>query len=180
MLRIVAITLSPESNLHNVKMFACGGEAAKTAMGANAMISLTILAAATSLAAQPAPAHCPGDNTLEINACLAGQLEAADTRLGRYVAAARTRVQRDAKESDDAGGPRTLADFDKGEKLWSAYREAACGAVYDAWSGGTIRGAMELTCELALTRAHTHDVWSEWLTYMDSTPPILPEPAPKN
>ena len=41
---------------------------------------------------------------------------------------------------------------------------------------GTIRGTMELNCEIFLTR---QACWSEWLTYMDDTPPILPEP-PKN
>ena len=69
-----------------------------------------------------------------------------------------------------------LVDFDKAETLWTSYREAECGAVYDYWRAGTIRTSMELTCEIDLTQRHTHTVWSEWLTYMDSTPPILPEP----
>jgi hypothetical protein len=34
----------------------------------------------------------------------------------------------------------------------------------------------DLSCQIKLTQLHTHTIWLEWLTYMDSTPPILPEP----
>ncbi len=72
---------------------------------------------------------------------------------------------------------KALAEFDKAQTAWIAYRDAECGAIYDYWSSGTIRNTIALTCEIDLTRRHTHTVWSEWLTYMDSTPPILPEPS---
>jgi uncharacterized protein YecT (DUF1311 family) len=140
------------------------------------MISLAILAAATSVAAAPAP--CPGDTTRDIEACLGQQFDAANATLARYVAAARTRIAGDMKDEGPDSAP-TLADFDKAETQWSAYRKAECGAIYDEWMAGTIRGTMELNCEIFLTRQHTYVVWSEWLTYMDDTPPILPEP-PKN
>ena len=140
------------------------------------MIALAILAAATSLAATRAPPPCPGDSTPEINACLGQQLDAANSDLGRYVTAARRRLKSEAQGGDGHAAAMALADFDRAEQAWTAYLKAECGAVYDYWSDGTIRTSMELTCEIDLTRRHTHTVWSEWLTYMDSTPPILPEP----
>ena len=39
-----------------------------------------------------------------------------------------------------------------------------------------VRWAAYLGCKIALTQARTHWLWRNWLTYMDSTPPILPEP----
>ena len=140
-----------------------------------------VLAAAAALAATPTAAtsppepNCPGESTIEISDCLSGRLAKADAELARYLAAVRKRLQSDA--ADDAGAAKALAALDKVQAAWKAYREADCGALYDYWSAGTIRNTMSLTCEIDLTRARTHTVWSEYLTYMDSTPPILPEPS---
>ena len=140
------------------------------------MIGIALLAAA-SVAAAPAaapPARCPGENTIEINECQAAKLAKAEAELKRYLAAARKRLQSDA--ADDAGAAKALAGFDRIQTAWVAYRDGECGALYDYWSSGTIRTSIELTCEIDLTRQRTHTVWSLWLTYMDSTPPMLPEP----
>ncbi len=138
------------------------------------MIAIAVLATITALAAAPPP-KCPGDNTIEINDCMSATLTKAQGDLDRYLAAARKRLKSEA--ADDAGSAAALADLDKVQAAWVAYSKSDCDAVYDAWSAGTIRTAMALTCEIDLTRQRTHTVWSEWLTYMDSTPPILPEPS---
>jgi uncharacterized protein YecT (DUF1311 family) len=137
------------------------------------MIAIAVLATITALAA--APPKCPGDNTIEINDCMSATLTKAQSDLDRYLAAARKRLKSEA--ADDAGSAAALADLDRVQAAWVAYSKSDCDAVYDAWSAGTIRTAMALTCEIDLTRQRTHTVWSEWLTYMDSTPPILPEPS---
>ena len=140
------------------------------------MSVIVVLAAAASMAAAPAPGpKCPGESTIEINDCQSATLATAEADLQRYLAAARKRLQSDA--ADDAGVAKALAQFDKVQSAWTAYRAAECDALYDYWSGGTIRTTIELTCEIDLTRARTHTVWSDWLTYMDSTPPVLPEPS---
>jgi uncharacterized protein YecT (DUF1311 family) len=141
------------------------------------MITIAVLAAAAGLAAPPpmAATKCPGETTLEINDCMSAELAKAEDDLKRYLAAARRRLKSEATDNPDA--LTALADLDKTETTWAAYREAECDAVYDYWKSGTIRGAMALTCEIDLTRRRTHTVWNEWLTYMDSTPPILPEPS---
>ena len=146
------------------------------------MIIITVLAAAASLAAAPPPdaasgpaPKCPGEATVEINDCQSAVLAKAEAEQKRYLAAARQRIT--AAAADDAGAAKALAQFDKVQAAWAAYREADCGALYDYWSAGTIRGTIALTCQIDLTRARTHTVWSEYLTYMDSTPPDLPEPS---
>jgi uncharacterized protein YecT (DUF1311 family) len=68
--------------------------------------------------------------------------------------------------------------FDAAEAAWSQYRDAACSAVYDYYSAGTIRGIKSLKCRMIKTQEHTHTIWSDWLRYEDDTPPILPEPPP--
>ena len=139
------------------------------------MIGIIVMAAA-SVAVAPAP-KCPGDTTLQINDCRRAELTAAEQDLARYLAAARQRLTSEA--ADDEGAKAALADLNKTETVWEAYRRAQCDAVYDYWQSGTIRTVMALTCEVDLTRQHTHAVWSAWLSYMDSTPPILPEPSTK-
>ncbi|MBS0333537.1 MAG: DUF1311 domain-containing protein [Proteobacteria bacterium] len=139
------------------------------------------LALAGALATAPPPprdgAGCDG-NTLQIDACLAALSETVDQEHLRYVAAARARLKHDAAaDPADPGAAKAVGGFEASEAAWLAYRKAECGAVYDNWSGGTIRGAMYSACSLRLTRLRTHTVWLNWLTYPDSTPPVLPEPA---
>ncbi|HEY1425941.1 MAG TPA: lysozyme inhibitor LprI family protein [Caulobacteraceae bacterium] len=140
---------------------------------------IAVLAGAASLAAAPAadaPAsRCPGESTIEINDCQSAVLAKAEDELKRYLDEARKRLKSEA--ADDAGAAKALSAFDKVQAAWIAYRAADCDALYDYWSAGTIRNTIALTCEIDLTRARTHTVWSEYLTYMDSTPPLLPEPS---
>ena len=142
------------------------------------MVAIVALAAGAALAAASpstaAPPHCPGDNTVEIDACMAADLAKAERQLDRYLAAARQRLKADAADSPDAAT--ALVGLDKAQTAWKAYRKSECDSVYVYWQAGTIRGAMALTCQIDLTLARTHEVWSQWLTFMDSTPPILPEP----
>ena len=62
------------------------------------------------------------------------------------------------------------------QKSWQTYMTAHCDSVYTQWRDGSIRGLMALSCKTKLTKQRTHEVWENFLTYMDSTPPVLPEP----
>ena len=64
----------------------------------------------------------------------------------------------------------------KAQTKWVAYEDAECSAVYQKWVDGTIRGLMGGSCSIKLIKRRTHDIWEEYLTYMDSSKPILPEP----
>ena len=136
---------------------------------------LALAAAAAVQAASPAP--CPRTGTtLDINQFLIAEAASADAERVRYFQAAQTRLKQEAQPSDAAAAAMP-AEIGKVEAAWTAYLDLECGAVLDYWSAGTIRVMMEESCYIDLTRQHTHTLWSEWLTYMDSTPPILPEPS---
>ncbi len=129
---------------------------------------LSILAAFLGQQARAAVPLCPGLTTPEVEACLQSKLDHIDAELQRYTDAAVDRI----KQEDPS---EVLASFHEGETAWTKYRDAECGAVYDYWSRGTVRGAMSIVCATHLTEARTHEVWFNWLTYVDSTPPLLPE-----
>lgn len=112
---------------------------------------------------------CAGSNTPEVERCLAADLARADAELNRYYRAAVERLTRERETT-------TLAKLRASERAWVTYRDAECDAVYDWWVKGTIRGAMALGCRIRLTKGRTMVVWQNWLTYADSTPPILSRP----
>ena len=128
------------------------------------MLSSLLLAA---VASNVAP--CPGTSTLQVNACLDARLKASDADLNQYFQAALKRI---GKES----GSGTARRFTQAERSWLRFRDAECGSVFDYWRGGTIRVSMELDCRIRLTRLRTYTIWRDWLTYPDSTPPVLPRP----
>ena len=135
------------------------------------MLILFVMALA---AAAPPPAKadpCKGSTTPDVNACLSLSLDRSKARLGKYIEAA---LQRYGENS----GSSVRLGIQAAQDAFEAYRSIECAAVYENWKDGTIRGAMSLSCETRLTDARTHDIWQDWLQYMDSTPPVLPEPTP--
>jgi len=142
------------------------------------MIGL-VFAVASTLATEGVlpPKDCYQGSTLAVNACLQAEAEGADEMLAQYLEAARVRLKHEAKDSPcDTTSATALAGLDKAEAAWVTYRKAECDAVYDWWSSGSVRGAMLEGCWIRLTKLHTHTLWREWLTFVDNTPPILPEP----
>ncbi|MEZ8411712.1 lysozyme inhibitor LprI family protein [Vibrio splendidus] len=106
-------------------------------------------------------------NTIEINQCAAIELESAQAELDKYLAASFEHNDYDAE---------LVASIKKAQESWQAYMSAHCSSVYTQWRDGSIRGLMALSCKTTLTKQRTHEVWANFLTYMDSTPPVLPEP----
>lgn len=102
-----------------------------------------------------------------MNVCATQEVDAANVRLEQYLAKAKE------KYSDDNA---VLKLIESGQLAWLAYRNAQCESVHDIWSGGTIRGVMSSSCRLQLTTERTRTIWADYLTYMDSIPPLLPEP----
>ncbi len=111
---------------------------------------------------------CDG-TTVAINDCLGDVSDRAKLRQARYLEAALG-----SNDNDSA-----LADqIRESDIAFNLYRDRECLAVYEAWKEGSIRNAMTLRCLIRLTDQRTHDIWRNWLTYQDSSDPILPEPAP--
>lgn len=107
--------------------------------------------------------------TLEMNECHSGLLEQADLRRSEYLRAALERH----KDRPDLTAKITASDA-----AFTTYRDNSCGAVYEKWKDGSIRGIMSLTCRIDMTDKRTKTIWENWLTYADSTPALLPEPEP--
>ncbi|UYY76163.1 lysozyme inhibitor LprI family protein [Sphingomonas sp. R1] len=129
---------------------------------------MSLLLLVLALAAPAAPC-ADAKTTVDMNLCLARGSNAAEVEMNRYLVAARKRAAAD--------GLAVTKAFDEAQGRWIAWRKGECDAVYAHWQGGTIRNAALLTCRIALTEARTRQLWKTWLTYPDSTPPILPEPA---
>jgi uncharacterized protein YecT (DUF1311 family) len=127
------------------------------------MLSLLLAAAAVSSAAP-----CQGTTTIEVNACLNARLKQSDTVLNRYYDTALSLIRR-------GGGNKAAQKFVKAERSWLAYRDSECKSVFDRY-GGTIRVSVDLDCRIRLTTLRTYAIWRDWLTYPDSTAPLLPRP----
>ena len=115
---------------------------------------------------QASSLQCDG-NTLEIQACMGKKLDEANALLARYLAAAQARINRDFGSKPELKAT---------QAAWSRYRDLECGDVFDLWAQGTYRTLTSSECTLRLTQQRTHEVWRAYLTYQDSTPPVLPEP----
>jgi uncharacterized protein YecT (DUF1311 family) len=109
--------------------------------------------------------------TVAVNACLANKLKQANDQLDRYLQAALHKYASGQERAVRLG-------IEASQKAFEAYRSIECRTVFEDWKDGTIRGSMELGCEIGMTDDRTHDIWRHWLEYIDSTPPILPEPKP--
>lgn len=118
--------------------------------------------------------------TLDIVECMTKQVEQAQAIQDKYVAAAKRRLESYAAEATEGSEKRWATEavqlFEESQKEWVIFRDKQCGAIYTHWAGGTIRSIMERECRLRLIRRRTHDIWTDYLRYLDSTPPLLPEP----
>lgn len=104
---------------------------------------------------------------IESAECRAGQLNDEEKKQKQYFDAAVKRAalfDLDVKHLNDE------------QLAWAKYRETLCGNVYLMWGQGTARYQMAALCDLKLTRERTYDLWRSYLTYLDSTPPVLPDP----
>jgi uncharacterized protein YecT (DUF1311 family) len=134
------------------------------------------------VAAMQSPDHLPPDctqaaNTPEINACATRDLGRETARMERYLTVARrTADNLNGANAEDGARSSQRAHLDNAQLVWSAYADIVCGAVYEKWARGSVRTAAALRCRIDMTRERTHVIWRNYLVYVDSTPPVLPEP----
>ncbi|MDA0130644.1 DUF1311 domain-containing protein [Vibrio sp. MarTm2] len=132
------------------------------------ILALSCLVSFTSIAGENAPIDCDNAiNTLQINQCASIELESAKEDLSKYL---------DASFEHNSYDPELVKAIKVAQADWQAYMSSHCDSVYTQWRDGTIRGVMAISCKTKLTKQRTHEVWENFLTYMDSTPPELPEP----
>jgi uncharacterized protein YecT (DUF1311 family) len=106
-------------------------------------------------------------NTVEEAKCMAAEVDKADKTLQEYLEAAKDRIS-----SDKSIG----LQLDAAQDAWSRYRTMHCGDVYRYWAQGTYRYRASAQCQIDLAHSRTHDIWAAYLTFVDSTPAVLPEP----
>jgi len=124
------------------------------------------------------PADCSkAMTTPEINACGQLDLQRETARMERYLTAANARARALDDVADVPDRSHQQVYLQNAQKAWEAYEAIVCDGVYDDWKGGTIRTVMYLGCKVEMTRERTRVIWRDYLTYADSTPPILPEPV---
>lgn len=107
-------------------------------------------------------------NTVEDTKCMSAEIDKADKTLREYLDAAKERISRDKI---------TGLNLDATQAEWSRYRTLHCGDVYQFWADGTYRYRASAQCQIDLARTRTHDIWAAYLTFVDSTPALLPEPG---
>lgn len=131
---------------------------------------LSLFALAMVAAGSPAqPKACSGDTTPEVNACLGSEYSQADMFLNKYYKAA-------IQQAKTYKGGNTVKDLINAQRAWIKYRDSECHAAADKYRGGTIASSMETSCLIRTTRIRTYLIWRNWLTFVDSTPPLLPRP----
>lgn len=105
--------------------------------------------------------------TIDINYCAGVDLRNSELEMATYLTKSKEHNSYDSE---------LIKSIDIAQKSWSLYAEAHCDSIYTMWREGTIRGVMHLSCKTKITKLRTHEIWENFLTYMDSTPPVLPEP----
>jgi len=106
-------------------------------------------------------------STPQINYCAGIELEKAENEMNAYLAKSKEHNSHDLE---------LIKSIDLAQKAWLLYANAHCDSVYTQWRDGTISGLMSLSCQTKVTKQRTHEIWANFLTYMDSTPPVLSEP----
>jgi uncharacterized protein YecT (DUF1311 family) len=121
-----------------------------------------------SLAASPEPNCETPTTTADVNVCRGREIDKSRAELHRYLEAAKVRMRKEE--------PQALTALEDAQNAWVSYSDKHCSAVYARWRGGTIRGPASAQCMIDLAKQRTYQIWVDYLTYPDRTPPILPEP----
>ena len=112
--------------------------------------------------------ECQNANTTyEIGACMAEKLEQQEVEMQHYLAESRARYTDDEL---------IVESIEKAQQSWLSYRQEQCGSIYNIWRDGTIRSIMGLSCSIRMTKLRTHQIWHSYLTSMENSSPLLPEP----
>lgn len=130
-------------------------------MKRGSIASLLLVTAVSANASEYQRCYNAG-NTIEVNACLSDVLKKEDAKLNwtyRHVLGA---LKQSAASGSDAYADARVGLI-KAQKLWIQYRDVDCGAVYEAWREGSIRGTKQVVCEIEKTMHRTKELAREWI-----------------
>jgi uncharacterized protein YecT (DUF1311 family) len=128
-----------------------------------------LLVACVSYGADPKPNCESPTTTYDFNVCPDRAFLRAESDLTKYLEAAKAVVAKDAQ---------TLEALISAQDAWKTYSTAHCNSVYSFWRDGTIRNQKHSRCAIATMQQRTHELWAQFLTHVDRSPPVLPEPSP--
>ena len=135
---------------------------------------ILIIVIAFSLSLLNSPIHASQNNqcdnpvkSFEVNTCLNVEAQKASQQLEQYYQASLGRFKEDEV---------IVKSLTESRTAWEQYLKSQCSAVWDLWRHGSIRNSEYTRCTIALTKQRTHFLWHTYLTFADSTPPLLPEP----
>jgi uncharacterized protein YecT (DUF1311 family) len=118
-----------------------------------------LLAVSPALASNVDTVDCENAmTTLDINHCAAQERDAAIKNMRRYLIASYSQYN---------DNPELVEAIKASQQTWQAYEDSNCDAVYTSWKSGSIRGLMSLNCSTRITKQRTHELWLNYLTYMD-------------
>lgn len=115
-----------------------------------------LLAALTAIDAQAGDACDNVVTTLDINKCAQADHQKSDKRLNVAYKDALKRIESRLENLQQRKD--TKQGLVDAQRLWVQFRDKDCGAVYDLWRDGTIRGAMYWGCMTAHTESRTKDL----------------------
>ncbi|WP_017219622.1 lysozyme inhibitor LprI family protein [Moritella dasanensis] len=128
-----------------------------------------LLMSACSFTAMATSVDCDkAINTLEINYCAKVELDKAEAEMERYL------DKSIAQHTEDTD---VVESINIAQSAWQSYSKSQCDSVFTMFRDGSMRVMMTLSCRTKLTQQRTHQLWSQYLTYIDSAEPVLPEPA---
>jgi len=107
-------------------------------------------------------------NTIEINYCAKVKLDKAEAEMKLYLAKSIAQYTTDSN---------IVESINIAQSAWQSYSQSQCNSVFTLFRDGSLRVVMTLSCRTKLTQQRTHELWSQYLTYMDSSAPVLPEPT---
>jgi uncharacterized protein YecT (DUF1311 family) len=146
-----------------------------------ALLVLAIVAGSAQGWSAPATPCAQANSTLAMTECLSDEIRRAEAILERYRSTAQRRLAEEqasqAMHEIRRPGTGEIIDLAASQRLWLAYRRAHCGSIAARWQGASIQPIQAGECMLRLTRQRTHELWRAFLTFQDSTPPLLPEPS---
>jgi len=131
------------------------------------MIAIASIAGVLGTASAAELLCANASNTVDETKCMSAEIDKADRTLQEYLTEAKDRIARDKVVG---------LQLDAAQAEWSRYRTRHCGDVYLYWEQGTYRYRASAQCQIDLARSRTHDIWAAYLTFVDSTPALLPEP----
>lgn len=138
----------------------------KSTLAKSVFAAVFVLLANTAWAAQNVAVCANSKDTVELTACMNGQLELKIAKFQKYFLAAQ-------KQDSVVWG--SAKELIKTQETWEKYLRQHCDSLYSR-EQGSARFYETAACQLRMYDERIHEIWMSHLTYRDATPPLLPDP----